>query len=65
VFLRRDLRRRADYFAILEQRKRLYDEAKKKHPERWLGKTRNWVHESTVRLNPGNTQPDTMMEKVA
>ncbi|SFI60234.1 Integrase core domain-containing protein [Nitrosomonas sp. Nm34] len=58
-------RHHGDDVTILEQRKRLYDEAKKKHPERWSGKTRNWLHESTVSLNPGNTQPETMMEKVA
>lgn len=50
---------------ILEQRKRLYEDAKKKHPERWSGKTRNWLHEPIVRLNPGNEQPETTMQKVA
>jgi len=52
--------------AILKQRKCLYEEAKKKHPERWSGETRNWVHESTVRLNPGDEQPSEIaMKKVA
>lgn len=41
---------------ILEQRKYVYEEAKKQHPERWSGKTRNWDHESLVRLNPVNEQ---------
>lgn len=42
--------------AILEQRKSVYEKAKKLHPERWSGKTRNWNHESTVELNPVNEQ---------
>ena len=58
-------RHHGDDVTLLEQRKRLYEEAKKKHPERWSGETRNWSHESIVRLNPGNTQPKTTMEKVA
>lgn len=40
--------------AILKQRKRVYEEAKKQHPERWSGATRNWEHESLVQLNPVN-----------
>jgi putative transposase len=39
---------------ILEQRKCVYEEAKKMHPERWTGKTRNWNHEATVKLNAVN-----------
>jgi putative transposase len=35
---------------ILKQRKHVYEEAKKKHPERWSGETRNWTHEPTVKL---------------
>ena len=59
-------RHNGDDVTILEQRKRLYEEAKKKHPERWSGETRNWLHESTVRFNPGNEQPpETVMTKVA
>lgn len=48
---------------ILEQRKRVYEEAKRKHPERWSGKTRNWVHEPVVKLNPGNEQPPEVARK--
>ena len=57
-------RHRGDDVTILEQRKKLYEEAKKKHPERWSGKTRNWSHELTVKLNPDNAQPETTMKKV-
>jgi transposase InsO family protein len=38
--------------AILKQRGRIYAEAKKRHPERWSGETRNWNHEPIVKLNP-------------
>jgi putative transposase len=38
--------------AILEQRKDVYEEAKKKNPSRWSGKTRNWEAVQTVQLNP-------------
>jgi transposase InsO family protein len=40
--------------AILEQRKQVYEKAKKQHPERWSGETRNWEHEAMVKLNPVN-----------
>lgn len=40
--------------AILEQRKLVYEKAKKQHPERWSGETRNWEHEALVELNPVN-----------
>jgi len=38
--------------AILERRKRVYAEAKLRHPERWSGEIRNWNHEPIVKLNP-------------
>jgi transposase InsO family protein len=38
--------------ALLEKRVNVYQEAKKKHPERWSGETRNWQHVSVVHLNP-------------
>ena len=37
---------------ILVQRKRLYEAAKQRHPQRWSGHTRNWQHVTTVSLNP-------------
>ncbi len=40
--------------AILEQRKGVYEEARKLHPERWASRTRNWDHVAAVELNPGN-----------
>jgi transposase InsO family protein len=40
--------------AILGRRKLIYEAARKMHPERWSGKTRNWNHETTVELNQVN-----------
>jgi putative transposase len=37
---------------ILNKRHAVYEIAKKKHPERWSGKTRNWSLPNTVSLNP-------------
>jgi transposase InsO family protein len=37
---------------ILAQRKRVYEAAKVRHPQRWSGKIRNWEHEPVVSLNP-------------
>lgn len=38
----------------LEQRKHVYEKARKEHPERWSGAIRNWDLEETVELNPAN-----------
>ena len=38
--------------AILKNRKNVYQKAKKKHPERWSGETRNWDYIDEVNLNP-------------
>ena len=40
--------------AILEQRKCVYQKARRLHPERWTRKTRNWDHVAEVELNPIN-----------
>jgi len=50
---------------ILEQRKCVYEEAKKLHPERWSGSTRNWNHEAQVKLNPCNEQTKSIEIKLA
>lgn len=39
-------------FLILEQRKRVYEQAKQKNSMRWSGSSRDWEMELTVRLNP-------------
>ena len=38
--------------ALLENRHFVYEMAKKTHPERWSGATRNWTLPDTVTLNP-------------
>ena len=58
-------RHNGEDIAILEQRKCVYEEAKKKHPERWSGKTRDWNHESRVKLNPGNEQTESIEMRLA
>jgi transposase InsO family protein len=37
---------------ILARRKEVYEKARKKHPERWTGATRNWTPIGDVYLNP-------------
>jgi transposase InsO family protein len=43
---------------ILEHRKQLYQDAKRRNPNRWSGDIRNWVLPDTVWLNPEKEQPD-------
>jgi len=38
--------------AILAKRRRIYEAARKRNPERWTGKTRNWERVEIVTLNP-------------
>lgn len=38
--------------AILRKRDGAYEQARKRHPERWSGATRNWNHIGSVTLNP-------------
>lgn len=51
--------------AILQQRKCVYEDAKKMHPERWSGRTRNWNHDPTVELNPVNEHTGNIEMKMA
>lgn len=51
--------------AILEQRKAVYEEAKRQHPERWYGETRNWNHDAMVKLNPVNEKLESAVKKAA
>jgi len=43
--------------AILAQRKAVYEEARRRHPQRWSGEVRNWELVDEVWLNPGSTSP--------
>jgi transposase InsO family protein len=47
-------RHRGEDIEILARRKRVYEAAKQRHPERWSGETRNWQPVTTVSLNPTN-----------
>lgn len=38
--------------ALLEKRTAVYEAAKRRHPERWSGATRNWQPVRVVHLNP-------------
>jgi len=46
-------RHRGEDAALLDERHRLYEAAKARHPERWRGSTRNWEPGKIVFLNPG------------
>lgn len=43
---------------VLRQRVKVYEAAKKLHPERWSGTTRNWNPVSVVHLNPDQSITD-------
>lgn len=51
-------RHRGEDKAILEQRERVYQAAKAKHPERWSGSYRDWSQITEVALNPTREQPE-------
>jgi transposase InsO family protein len=38
--------------AILEERKKVYEQAKNQHPLRWSSKVRSWTHVESVYINP-------------
>ena len=45
-------RHQGEDIALLEARHKTYLDARKKHPHRWSGPTRNWSHIERVTLNP-------------
>ncbi len=47
---------------ILEHRRQVYEEARRRNPNRWSGKTRDWGRVERVRLNP---EPEANQERVA
>lgn len=55
-------RHRGEDIAVLEQRKIVYEEARKRHPERWSGDLRNWERPATVSLNPDKSDPQKTQE---
>ena len=51
-------RHRGEDKALLEQRKKVYQAAKAKNPERWSGNTRDWGQITEVALNPTREHKD-------
>jgi transposase InsO family protein len=49
--------------ALLRKRVEVYEAAKKKHPERWSGATRNWQPALVVHLNPDQDVIDNSKRK--
>ena len=49
--------------ALLNQRVRVYEAAKARHPQRWSGATRNWRPISIVHLNPDQLHTDNNRHK--
>ena len=48
---------------LLQKRAHVYEEAKKRHPERWSGVTRNWQPVRVVHLNPDQRVPEKTDQK--
>ena len=48
---------------LLQKRANVYEEAKKRHPERWSGVTRNWQPVRVVHLNPDQRVPEKTDQK--
>ena len=55
-------RHRGEDIAILEQRKAVYETARKERPERWSGDIRNWDRPATVSLNPDKSEHQKRLE---
>jgi len=55
-------RHRGEDIAVLEQRKAVYESARKTHPERWSGDIRNWERPATVSLNPDKSDHQKRLE---
>lgn len=43
--------------SLLTNRDRVYDAARRRHPERWSGRSRNWTPVGAVTLNPTHVTP--------
>ena len=53
-FLRPDDRHFGSEQEILAKRRRVYEKARRRHPERWTGEIRNWEPGGAVWLNPAD-----------
>lgn len=63
-FVRPDDRHFARESEILEKRRRVYEKARRRHPERWTGRIRNWEPVGAVWLNP-ESRAEAIEQKVA
>jgi len=63
-FVTPEQRHLGEDIGILNHRKKVYKMAKKQHPERWSGSTRNWDHQAQVLLNPGDDFDDENKESL-
>lgn len=50
---------------ILAERRRVYETARRRRPERWSGTTRNWTPVPEVRLNPHDRTPTDVQNQAA
>lgn len=57
-FVTPDQRHDGQAAAILQHRKRVYNEARSRNPRRWSGNTRNWNLDDQVWLNPERIRPE-------
>jgi putative transposase len=48
--------------AILQQRERVYEDARLRNPQRWSRDTRNWNLENQVWLNPERIRPEALQQ---
>ncbi len=48
---------------VLENRKRVYELAKERHPQRWTGSTRDWTRKDEVWLNPEHSKDEPKPKK--
>ena len=46
------------HLAVLDRRRKVYEAARERCPERWTGNCRNWSTPKTVELNPGRASSD-------
>ena len=64
-FVTPDQRHAGQDIEILAARKKLYEAAREKHPERWAGTTRNWEAVEVVTLNPEKLDSRKLLRKAA
>jgi putative transposase len=58
-------RHRGEDIEIIANRKRVYEQARKRRPSRWSRETRNWDHIGEVSLNPLKGKSESCINKAA